>query len=91
MKYEQEYKKKCHVYHDEQCHGYGYHKKCHVVPREECHEVPVKVPVKVPLGKFATRKLIYCRDFQLFFSNIFSLGIQFQYIYPANFVFRGVP
>ena len=31
---------------------YGYHKKCHVYPREECHDIPIKHPVKVPLGKF---------------------------------------
>ena len=73
VKYEHEVKKKCHVYHEESCHGwvehtlqwwltslessspycrYGYHKKCHVYPREECHDIPIKHPVKVPLGKF---------------------------------------
>merc|ERR1712226_1260347 len=52
VKYEHEVKKKCHVYHEESCHGYGYHKKCHVHPREECHDIPIKHPVKVPLGKF---------------------------------------
>ena len=51
VKYEHEVKKKCHVYHEEKCHGYGYHKKCSVYPREECHDIPIKHPVKVPLGK----------------------------------------
>ena len=41
---------------------YGYHKKCHVYPREECHDIPIKHPVKVPLGKFIDKivKFLFC-------------------------------
>ena len=75
--YEHEYTKKCHVHHEQTCHGYGYHKKCHVYPREECQQVPhctlytvqctycgqvpVKVPIKVPLEECHDIPRTYCK------------------------------
>ena len=49
---------------------YGYHKKCSVYPREECHDIPIKHPVKVPLGK--CHQLLILKPSLYVISAIFS-------------------